>query len=157
MLLISKYINPSITIACVPGCYVFQSIPGNFISIIFPKSSWEFKNKQIPFVKFRYDKKILQDIKNKKYSSCYEKSIELNRNAKALINIENYKGKLLLLSAEIDQYWPSKDMCNILNKSLNSNNIKHIILDVEGHHLLEYEKSSNEIISYLKSNAPFAI
>jgi uncharacterized protein len=154
LLLISQFINPSITIACVPGCYAFQAIPANIFSIIFPKSSWTIKNKEIPFVKFRYDKKIIQDIKNKIYLSCYERSIELNKNTKASININNYKGKLLLISAENDKYWPSKNMSNCLEKNGNRNNIRHIVLDIEGHYLLEYEKSGNEIMSYLKLNAP---
>jgi uncharacterized protein len=154
LLLISKSVNSSIAIACVPSCYVFQAIPNNIFSIMFPRSSWTIKNREIPFVKFRFNKEILRDIRNKIYLSCYEKSIELNKNARALINIDNYKGKLLLISAEIDQYWPSKEMCNRLAESGNRNNIQHIVLDVEGHYLLEYEKSSNEIIKYLESNAP---
>lgn len=153
LLLISKFINFSITIACVPSCYVFQAIPTSVFSIISPKSSWTIKNKEIPFVKFRFNKKILRDIRNKIYLSCYEKSIELNKNNKGSINIKNYTGKLLLISAENDKYWPSKDMSNCLEKSGNRNNIRHIVLDVEGHYLLEYEKSGTEILKYLESNA----
>jgi esterase/lipase len=37
-LLLSKYLESIATIACVPGCYVFQGLPVRFSSILFPKS-----------------------------------------------------------------------------------------------------------------------
>jgi dipeptidyl aminopeptidase/acylaminoacyl peptidase len=80
-------------------------------------------------------------------------SIEKNYNKDALINIDNYKGRVLLLSSENDMYWPSKNMCNILaENSKNKDNIKHVTLDLEGHSFLGYEQSVNEIIKFLKAN-----
>ncbi|WP_253205874.1 hypothetical protein [Clostridium estertheticum] len=39
-----------------------------------------------------------------------------------------------MLSAENDNYWPSKKMSNILFKnSNNKDNINHIVLELEGH------------------------
>jgi esterase/lipase len=152
LLLISEYyIHPHIAIVCVPSCYVWQGIPKNMLSILFPKSCWTFDNKDVPFVKYRYSKKIIKDIKNQEYSSCHEKSIRKNKNTNAIIKINNFKGKLLLLSAEVDHFWPSKEMCNFIEKNSNSN-IKHVVLNLEGHYFLEYEESGKEIIAFLNQH-----
>lgn len=150
LLLISEYIQPSIAIACVPSCFVWQSIIHNISSAFIPKSSWTYENKDIPFIRFRYNLKILKDIKNRVYSSCHEKSIQMNKNKNAIININDFKGKLLLLSAEVDHFWPSKKMCTFIEKSENGN-IKHIALNIEGHYFLQYEQSSKEIINFLEN------
>jgi uncharacterized protein len=148
--LLSKYLESSITIACVPGCYVFQGLPIKFFNMIFPKSSWTLNNKDVPYIKFYFNKNVKRDAKNKFYSTCYEKSIENNFKKDALINIDKYKGKILLLSVENDRFWPSKKMSNILvENSRNKNNINHIVLDLEGHYFLEYEQSVKEIINFL--------
>lgn len=154
-LLLSNYMQSAITIACVAGCYVFQGLPYNLFSLkmAHPKSSWSFDNTELPYIKFYIDEDILEDAKNKNFCKCYEKSIEKNFNKDALINIDNYKGKILFLSAENDKYWPSKKMSNILvENSKKKNNISHISLDLEGHYFLNYEQSVNEIISYLNAN-----
>lgn len=154
-LLLSNYIESAITIACVAGCYVFQGLPNDLFSLnkIEPKSSWSFNKQELPYIKFYYDQSVLNDAKNKNFCSCYEKSIEKNYNEDALININNYKGKILFLSAENDKYWPSKKMSNILiENSKNNNNMTHISLNLEGHYFLNYEQSVNEIINYLKEN-----
>ncbi|WP_259472619.1 acyl-CoA thioester hydrolase/BAAT C-terminal domain-containing protein [Clostridium estertheticum] len=83
------------------------------------------------------DKNAMKEAEKKNYCKCYEMSIENNLNKDALININNYKGKILLLSAENDNYWPSKKMSNMLVKnSNNKENINHIVLELEGHYFL---------------------
>lgn len=153
-LLLSNYMESAITIACVPGCYVFQGLPITPSNMAHPKSSWSLNNKELPYIKFYIDEDALRDAENKNFCRCYEKSIEKNFNRDASIDIDNYKGKILLLSAENDKYWPSKKMSNILvENSKNKNNINHITLDLEGHYFLDYEQSVNEIINFLKINA----
>jgi dienelactone hydrolase len=155
-LLLSNYMESAITIGCVSTCYVFQGLPADLstMNMAQPKSSWSFNNKELPYIKFYIDKAVLNDAKNKNFCRCHEMSIEKNYNKDALINMYNYKGKILLLSAENDKYWPSKKMSNILvQNSKNKDNIKHIALDLEGHYFLNYEQSVNEIINYLKTNA----
>jgi uncharacterized protein len=152
LLLISEYIHPHAAIACVPSCYVWQGIPTNMQSILFPKSSWTIGNKEVPFVKFRYSKEIIKDIKNKEYSSCHEKSIVMNKNQQAIIDVNNYHGRLLLLSAETDHYWPSKAMCTLIEKNGNSN-MKHVVLNLAGHYFLEYEQSGKEMIAFLNQQS----
>jgi dienelactone hydrolase len=155
-LLLSNYMESAITIVCVSTCYVFQGLPANLSSMNMtqPKSSWSFNNKELPYIKFYIDEAVLKDAENKNFCRCHEKSIEKNYNKDALINMDNYKGKILLLSAENDRYWASKKMSDILVKnSKNKNNINHISLDLDGHYFLNYEQSVNEIINYLKINA----
>lgn len=155
-LLLSNYMESAITIACVPGCYVFQGLPVTPFSIKHPKSSWSFNNKDLPYIKFYYDEDIIRDSENKIYYSCYEKSIEKNFNKDAFINVDKYKGKILLISAEVDKYWPSKNMSNILiENSKNKHGIEHITLDLDGHYFLNYDQSIDEIINFLKGNMLF--
>lgn len=154
-LLLSNYMESAITIACVPSCYAFQGLPENLFSLdkAEPKSSWSFNNKELPYIKFYMDEEVMKNAMNKNFCKCYEMSIEKNYNKDALINIDNYKGRVLLLSSENDMYWPSKNMCNILaENSKNKDNIKHVTLDLEGHSFLGYEQSVNEIIKFLKAN-----
>lgn len=73
-----------------------------------------------------------------------------------MINVDGYKGKILLLSAEHDRYWPSKEMCEVLLRNSGSGSmIEHIVLDLEGHHFLEYEQSINEIVRFLEKNVSY--
>lgn len=156
-LLLSNYMQSAITIACVASCYVFQGLPVTPVSMKSPKPSWSLNNENLPYIKFYYDENVMKESENKNYCKCYEMSIENNFNKDALINIDNYKGKILFLSAENDKFWPSKKMSNILvENSKNKNNINHITLDLDGHYFLDYEQSVNEIINFLKINTPFA-
>ncbi|WP_252217173.1 acyl-CoA thioester hydrolase/BAAT C-terminal domain-containing protein [Clostridium sp. VAP41] len=155
-LLLSNYIESAITIACVPGCYVFQGLPVTPFSIKHPKSSWSFNNEDLPYIKFYFDENVMNEAEKNNYCKCYEMSIDNNFNKNAMINIDNYKGKILLLSAENDKYWPSKNMSNILiENSKNKNSIEHITLDLDGHYFLNYDTSVDEIINFLKANALF--
>ncbi len=148
LLLISQYIHPGIAIACVPSCYVWQGIPDGLKSILFPRSSWTFKGKDLPFVRFRYNRKIISGIRGQEYLPCYEKSIQCNQNQQALIHLDHFKGSLLLLSAETDHFWPSKAMCAFL-KDNPGNKIKHITLNINGHHFLQYQESGKEMMGFL--------
>ncbi|MDP4178032.1 MAG: acyl-CoA thioester hydrolase/BAAT C-terminal domain-containing protein [Bacillota bacterium] len=154
-LVLTNYIRSAITIATVPSSYVFQGLPEDLFSIykMQPKASWSFNNKELPYIKFSFDETSMNCAKNKNFCKCYETSIEKNFNSDALINLDSYKGKVLLISSENDQYWPSKNMCDtLLENSKNKDNIKHVSLNLEGHYFLWYEESVREIISYLKAN-----
>jgi hypothetical protein len=149
LLLISRYIAPRAVIACVPSCYTWQGIPHGLFSALFPRSSWTYQKKQLPFIKLRINWQILRDIKNKYYASCYEASISQNMNPKAKIDLSRYKGKLLLLSAEVDNYWPSKEMSDMIVKDFKIE-VTHKVLDLNGHYFQEYDESIKETISFLE-------
>ena len=149
LILSSRYLSPRAVIACVPSCYAWQGIPHGMASILFPRSSWTFNSKQIPFVRLKYDQQIRQDLRNKIYYSCYKKSILENRKMEAKIDLSQYKGKVLLLSAEVDHYWPSKEMCEVIERDAKID-VTHKVLNLEGHHFLEYDESVQEITNFLE-------
>lgn len=150
LLLISEYLHPGAAIACVPSCYVWQGIPSGMKSTLFPKSSWTFEGKDVPFVRFRYNRKIISGIRRQEYLPCHEKSIQRNQNTQALIHLDHFKGSLLLLSAETDHFWPSKEMCAFL-KDNHCNKIKHVTLNMKGHYFLEYQETGKEMIAFLNA------
>jgi hypothetical protein len=156
-LLLSKYPELIATIACVPGCYVFQGLPVRFSSVFFPKSSWSLKGRDLPYIKFSFSRALMRDVRNGIYCTTYARSIEKNFRRDAVINVDGYKEKILLLSAEHDRYWPSKEMCEtLLRNSGNGGSMEHIVLDLEGHYFLEYEQSINEIVRFLGKNTSAA-
>lgn len=148
-LLISKYIKARSIIACVPSCYVWQGIPSGLLDFVLPKSSWTINNRQIPFIRMKYNSKIIKDIKNKVYRTCYEKSIKDNKKSDTAIDMSSYKGKLLLLSSDIDTFWPSKEMCNKMENDFKID-ITHKVLHVAGHYFQECEEAIKETIKFLE-------
>lgn len=154
-LLLTNYMKSVVTIALVPSCYVFQGLPSEFTPERFSdaKSSWTYQNKELPYIKFCFTPEIALDVMRKKYCRCYELSIEKNYNDKACINVDQYPGKILLLSEPDDIYWPSRKMCGMLVKNSPDNSrIQHICLELEGHYLMNYKQSVDAIIEYLDSN-----
>jgi hypothetical protein len=149
LLLISRFIHARATISCVPSCYVWQGIPSNVFEILFPTSSWTYNNKQLPFIKMKYDMKIIRDMKNKIYRSCYVKSISQNMNNEAKIDLSQYKGKLLLLSSDVDNFWPSKEMCDVIVRDYKID-VTHKVLNLTGHYFQDYEESIKETINFLE-------
>lgn len=105
-LVLTNYIKSAITIATVPSSYIFQGLPEDLFNIykVQPKSSWSFNNEELSYIKFSFDQASMNYAKNKNFCKCYETSIEKNFNPAALINLDNYKGKVLLISSENDKY-----------------------------------------------------
>jgi hypothetical protein len=77
------------------------------------------------------------------------KSISQNKNLHSRIDLNQYKGKLLLLSAEVDNYWPSKQMRNEIARHAKID-VTHKVLNLSGYPFFEYDKSIKEITSLLK-------
>lgn len=150
LLIVSKYFNRCNTIACVPSCYVWQGITKSVKDFFSIKSSWTYQNKELPFIKLRFDYETIRDLRNKNYCSSYGKGIKHNMNTKAIIDLSNFKGKLLLLSAEQDNYWPSKFMCEKIVNSFNIDVI-HKTLNLKEHYFQEYEEPINETINFLET------
>jgi len=150
LLIVSKFFDRCNTIACVPTCYVWQGITKTVKDFFSITSSWTYQNQEVPFIKLRFDFETIRDLKNKSYCSSYEKGIKYNMNTKAIIDLSNFKGKLLLLSAEQDNYWPSKRMCQEIVKNYKIDVI-HKILNLKGHYFQEYEEPINEIITFLET------
>lgn len=155
-LVLTNFLQSAITIACVASCYVFQGLPENDMDIVNnPKSSWTYNNRELPYIRFYTDNEIFKEAMENKFYNCHLKSLENNYNEDAVINVDDYKGRIFLISAEHDPYWPSKDMSNkIIENCRNKNKISHISLNLNGHRYLDFKESTHEILKYLDKNAP---
>jgi len=152
LLIVSKYFSRCNTVACVPSCYVWQGITKSAKDFFSVKSSWTYQNKELPFIKLRFDSETIRDLINKSYCSSYEKGIKHYMNAKTIIDLSNFKGRLLLLSAEQDNYWPSKLMCEKIANNFKIDVI-HKVLNLREHYFQEYEEPINEIIKFLEATS----
>ena len=153
-LVLGELMQSAATIACVASCYRFQGLPANIFDLAKgaePVSAWTYNNEELPYIKFYFDEDTVENAKNKKFCKCHKNSIKNNFIKEAEINVDNYKGKILMLSAENDNYWPSKNMSQrLIENSKNKDNMKHVCLDLEGHCYLKYDESVDEIINYVK-------
>lgn len=152
LLLIGRYVKINRVIACVPSRYVWQAIPHGLLSILFPKSSWSFNGRDLPFVKFKYDKKVIAESRNGHYSPIYEKALQGGIDPRAVTELGGFSGKSLLLSAENDRYWPSRDMCRTIADG-QPENFRHEILDLKEHRFLENTEAASRIIEFLEEGA----
>lgn len=149
-LLISKYVKAHAIIACVPSCYVWQGLQRGIMDVIRPKSSWTMNGKELAYIRMKFDRNVMKDIKNKVYRTCYEKSIQENRTKHVEINIEDYAGKLFLLSSDIDSFWPSKEMSDIL-ATRKKKDVIHKVLHVSGHYFQDVQEAIEETKHFLES------
>jgi uncharacterized protein len=130
LLLASKFKQIQGVIAGVPSSVVFQGIGGRRVS------SWSYKGEQIPFVPyapFDYSK-----IVNSQYVELYRLSLEqTDAVKKALINVENINGPILLITGKEDKMWPSSQMADMIIKRLDEKNFpfwyKHFAYQNAGH------------------------
>lgn len=109
LLLASKYGQIKGVIAAVPSSVVFQGLGGK------GASSWSEHGISIPFVPFApYD---YSKIVNSQYVEVYRLSLEQSEAvSKAVIQVENINGPVLLLAGKEDTMWPSDQMCNMIAK-----------------------------------------
>jgi uncharacterized protein len=147
-LLISKYICARAIVACVPSCFVWQGIPAGLGDFLLPKSSWTFDGRELPYIRLKYDFRIIQDIRNKVYRSCYERSLAENKRAGTAIDLSQFKGRLLLLSSDVDTYWPSKEMSEKMVRDFKID-VVHKVLHAEGHYFQENKDAIRETIQFL--------
>jgi uncharacterized protein len=149
LLILSKHFTTSNVVACVPSCYVWQGITKTAKDMFVVQSSWTYRNCEVPYMKMKFDLEVIKDLMNKKYCSSYEKAIKYNMDKNAEIDLSNFKGKMLLLSAENDNYWPSKAMCNTIMNNFNID-ATHKVLNQSGHYFQDYEEPINETINFLE-------
>jgi len=135
LLLGSKFKQIQGVIAGVPSSVVFQGIGGRRVS------SWSYKGEQIPFVPyapFDYSK-----IVNSQYVELYRRSLEqTDAVKKALINVENINGPILLITGKEDKMWPSSQMADMIIKRLDEKKFpfwyKHFAYQNAGHSFSEH-------------------
>jgi hypothetical protein len=151
LLVVSKCFNNSNVVACVPSCYGWQGITKTWKDMFVIRPSWTYGGKDIPYIKMKFDTETILQLMKKSYCASYQKGIAENMNEAALIDLSYFKGKLLLLSAEKDNYWPSKAMCLTIMEKFNIDAV-HKCLNQTGHYFQDYEEPVNETILFLKQN-----
>ena len=133
LLLASMYKQIEGVIANVPSSVVFQGIGG-------PSSSWSYKGKPIPFVPYApYD---FRKIVNSQYVEAYELSLKQTQAVeKAIIQVENINGPILILTGKEDTMWPSSQMGEMIIKRLEEKKFsywyRHFAYKDAGHSLNE--------------------
>ncbi|WPC40095.1 acyl-CoA thioesterase/bile acid-CoA:amino acid N-acyltransferase family protein [Clostridium sp. JS66] len=162
----SMFKDISCVIANTPSCYVYEGLKTNS----FPSrhSSWMYKGKEFPYIKFSFSilvrtliKMMLRDKKSVAW--MYNKLVEKGNVDEAVIPVEKINGPILMISSLKDNIWPSKIHCEIIVELLRKAHFKyeykHITYEKSGHMLtVPYQsiypsdKYPEDIDSYAKAN-----
>ena len=131
LLLGSYFAEISGVIAISPSHVVFQGVN---MKSFHGKSSWSYGKKPLAYVplnlwesaKVYYQISIKKQKKQIEQLPVYEASLN-NEQAvsEALIEVEQIKGPILLISGEDDKMWPSTTMCEAVVKRLAANSFAH--------------------------------
>lgn len=99
-------------IAVSPACCVFEGIAKSKYS---KTTSWTWSGVPLEYASFCHVKvNILKNIiRNREFgfSQQYSEVLSTEKNEQNSIKVENINGPILLISAEYDAQWPSKEMC----------------------------------------------
>lgn len=125
-------------IAVSPSCCVFAGIEKNTYS---KNSSWSHNGQPIPHISFDGIKTnyIKNFIKNRElgFAEHYSEIISKQKNEENTIKVENINAPILLLSAENDALWCSKQMGEHIIKRLQEKEFKytyrHIVFPYASH------------------------
>jgi dienelactone hydrolase len=144
-------------IAVAPSNVVWQGIPKKFPSL---KSSWTLNGKELPFLKGSYSFSFVRKFFG---NSIQVEMIELfqtvftedkSKIEPAIIKVEKINGPILLIAGKEDKRWPSYDMCQMIEKRLDSLKFKHQIVglyyDHAGHSICDPELSTTIDYKYQK-------
>lgn len=142
LLAASMFKDISCVIANTPSCYVYEGLKANK----FPSkhSSWMYKGKEIPYIKFSFSilirtliKMMLRD--KGAIAWMYNKLLEKGNTYEAIIPVEKINGPILMVSSLKDEIWPSKIHCEtiveLLRKAHLKYEYKHITYEKSGHML----------------------
>ena len=134
LLLASRYRQIEGVIARVPSSVVFQGIGG-------PSSSWSYKGRPVPFVPY-YEPFDDSTVVNNQWIEMYKLSLtQTEAVERAIIEVENINGPVLIITGKEDRMWPSSQMGDMIIERLKENNFphwyQHIAYDNAGHSLNE--------------------
>jgi hypothetical protein len=85
------------------------------------KSSWTFDDKEVPYLRLPYDV-IKKDGWLKTIETALKKE---DGNGESFIKVEKIKGFVFLTSGKIDEFWPSRQMCDHIVDRLKKNDFKN--------------------------------
>ncbi|MGL6197766.1 MAG: acyl-CoA thioesterase/BAAT N-terminal domain-containing protein [Lachnospiraceae bacterium] len=139
-------------VANTPCAYVMEGL--DYRNRPTGHSSWQFKNKPYPFVKYKTSIMIGYILRKKflhksNLAAVYPQLIEGNNADDAIIAVEKINGPLLLLSSKRDEIWPSDLFCSKIMKRLENGDFaypyKHKSYRKCGHYLTTaYQCNPNE-------------
>lgn len=143
--LLSASIFPKIktVIVASPSHVVFQS--SNPKEDAQPRSSWTYKGEDLPFVPFIITENFYKQFESGfpehlEYLPLYKDSLnDKEAVKKALIEVENLNGPVLLISGSDDKVWPSKEMAEKIMDRLESFKFIHL------HQHLNYEDAGHVV------------
>lgn len=130
LLLASHYSDISCVVALVPSHCTFPAL-----TLSASTSSWTYKGEEVMYVPMPWaavPSAIKQDLR-----SAFEIMLEDHEAVeKALIQVENIKGSILLLSAKKDEMWPSTEMSNMIMDRLKQEEFQYAYehIAIEGGH-----------------------
>ncbi len=138
------------TVANTPSCYIYEGLKNGMSS---RQSSWTYRNKELPFLKFplsvllRMMIKKLLGQKNTVYW-MYQQIISKANTDKVGIAVEKINGPILFLSSASDAVWPSLLHCETAVNRLHQKKFpylyKHCTYEKSGHMLtLPYQSISS--------------
>ncbi len=130
LLLASHYSDINCVVALVPSHCTFPAL-----TLSASTSSWTYKGEEVPYVPMPWaavPSAIKHDLR-----SAFEIMLEDKEAVeKALIQVENINGSVLLLSAKKDEMWPSTEMSNMIMERLKQKKFLHTYqhIAIEGGH-----------------------
>ncbi len=139
LLLASRNPEVKAVVGIVPSSYVFQGIARRRHS----HSSWSDNGKDIPFLPYPVLKAWLVSMTTGKFRDVYMAGWKQRRRfPEARIPLEKANAAILLLSAEQDQMWPSRIMCEDTIRHVKDSNYAYPFEHVtyEGDHAVGNRK-----------------
>lgn len=131
-------------IAVAPSNVIWQGIPKGLPIV---KSSWTLNGRELPYLNcsysFSFIGKMLGNSKQVEMRELY-KTIFTEEKSKiepAIIEVEKINGPILLIAGKDDKRWPSYDMCQMVEKRLDSLKFEHQIV------CLYYDNAGHSIFS----------
>ena len=144
--LASRYDTYKAVIAIVPSHVSFPAV-----TVQMNTSSWSFQNKEVNYVRAPF--KIITPTLQGDLLTAHQMMLEDPKEVKnALIQVEKIKGNILLMSATMDEMWPSKFMSEEIIKRLKSKKFTYHYehISYEGRHT-EPLKHFDDVFLFLQN------
>ena len=125
LLLASMRPDIKAVIAVEPSCVLWQGMPYNPWTVFFPRPAWLYKGKALPYLDHKLDLSIMMKFGTgaRQIELCrlYSEVLDDKKNVeKALIEVENINGPVLLIAGKDQQVWPAYRMCRMIEQRLDS-------------------------------------
>lgn len=149
LLLASHYSDITCVVALVPGNCSFPAL-----TFTASTSSWTYQGEEVPYVPMPWAS-VPSAIKGDLRSAFKIMLEDTEAVEKAVIEVENINGPILLLSAKNDEWWPSTEMSESMMARLKEKkfiySFQHIAIDGGHTDVLDHFDS---VFTFLEDNFP---